>query len=161
MVELLKELNIPIIIIILLVIFIPLVTLIFKNKLEKQRQKFSLELNKIQEIHSKRFDLISELSGLSAEFRHCVYNLNLRFDEVYSENMMSHYKSIRETIRRSIIILNADIEKSAYTYTDYGIKVNEKDFEYVKFNDYEVKFKNHLNDLMKTIPKISEAITNQ
>ncbi len=160
MIELLKELNVPIIIIIALVLVIPVITIYFKHKLEKQRQKFSSSLAKAQEIQSKKFDVIYELYGDIREFQHCIFHLR-EDDEVisgYSKDLKEYYKKIRQKVRGNILILGKNIEKIAYDYTDSGLQIETKDFNSDEYDRLDFEFYNSLQKLLKTIPNISEVL---
>jgi hypothetical protein len=118
--ELLTKLGLPAICVLIRGAIITILHEYYKNRLEKEKQKFAIELQTIQSMHAERFAVIKRINHHIAEFEHSMGHLERAPTNHYRRKLEEDYKALRSLVRENSLLLGKEFEKAIYRLTDSG-----------------------------------------
>jgi hypothetical protein len=154
MIEILQNLGLPAIVIIALLVIGTVLQQYFSYRLEKQKEKFSKELEVTQSIQSQKFQSITKLTWLISEFRHCVYHVKEGDKEEYKDRLEQLYKELRNFIRKNSLLFGGEYERVIYEFTNSGKTVLTENFDEEQYWKSLLKLKNMITKTLSTIPQV-------
>ena len=165
MIELLKDIGVPSIVILALALITTGFWRYFGYKLSIMQRNHEAELELIGQIHKERYTTVSSIYRHLSELYHNLSNLHHSAGEAESRKpaIHKHRAELRSLVREKGLILGTKIGDLTYDLTDYAKAVadGELQFDCEKWFDLDQRVNRECKNMLSKIPKLEGELNRK